>query len=234
MNPEIMQWAQTPEAQPYLQKFQPQQSQPQMGGYGMGGGYDGYASMLKWMYDNSAGNPKAQNAYVGEYLDMMNPVNQYSFKAEQEKNDRYGTEMLLNTALSIISSEDPAMQQVGQTLLLEALGNSYPEIAGSLIGTGYDEPQTYEGIKRQSAKDIIGGEDVQGLSKDQYDWYNFLANASDSQVREYDEAKKGASRIFGGFNKFSDEWAGTGVWNPFNAAFWSPEKAARSRTGYSN
>lgn len=224
-------WAQTPVAQQYMASTygMPSNQSTGMGGFGA---TDGYSQYLLDLINSNSANPAFQKQMLGYFLDYTSPLNQQSLEAQQAEQDRYGTQMLLETALSALTSEDPGMQQIGQTLLLESLGSFRPDIRDTIDSTvtGYSQqPASFGDIKRQGAANIIGGEDAAGLTGNQYDWYNFLTNATDEQIRQYEDMRKP-----GILGKFAGGYGGTGIWNPFDASFWSPEAAARAKFGFTD
>lgn len=119
MNPNLLQWAQSEEAQPYLQRYMPQQvPQPQGNGYSAGGG--DYGMMLKRMFDANAGNPDLQRTLLGEYLNTISPSNQMDAqRAEQEamlemeKQRQFESQAEQERDMNILKLLDPADPQSG-------------------------------------------------------------------------------------------------------------------------
>lgn len=204
MDESILRWSQSAEAQPYLQKVA-------MGSQGQsyGGGMDQYGSYLTQLINANQNNPSLQKELLGYYLDYSNPQNQ---QVDEENK--------LATAQTLLSAgEDSPLYAMGLSLLQEV----YPQI-GQTAG-GYGAPETYEDVLRQKAQGLM--EKPTELDRPEYDWQKFLMNASDEQVRLYEEAKK---KTVG----FGSYWKGTGARNPFDASFWSPEARARAKLGYTD
>lgn len=228
LSPQILQWAQSAEAQPYIAKYLPTTPTQSMGGIGMGGmDTGGYGSYLVDLINANQANPDFQQQMLGEYLNFANPLNlqQYSLNQQQDyyTQQEMGLrerEATINTALSLISSEDPTIKGIGQMLLTQV----FPEIANTGYGVGQTvSPAPYENITRQEA--LARLQDPTGISREEYEWNRFLATASDEDIRRYEEAR----------NEWEKEKSGWGAafrGNPFSAEYWSPEQYARSTLGY--
>ena len=204
MDPYISQWSQSAEAQPYMQK-----AITAMGGSGMGG-QDQYGQYLQELINSNQANPTFQKQMLGYYLDYTNPQNQQQTGVDENK---------LNTALSLWSSENEEDKMIAKLLLSEV----YPQISDTM-SSGYGAPNSYEDILRNEAMGLL--KEPESLSRDDYEWQKFMANATDEQVRQYEEAKGKWA------NPFDEYWKGTGVGNPFDSSFWSPEARARAKMGY--
>jgi len=164
MDPYIQQWAQSGDAQPYLQQVMGQSAQ---GSYGMGGG-DPYSDYLMQLINSNPEDQRFQDQMLGYYLDYTNPQNQ---RGGLDENT-------LNTALSLLSSEDPSLKEWGKMLLAE----SFPQLGES----GYGAPQTYEDMIRKEAQTVL--EDPSMLSRNEFDWNSYLANkATPQQISAYDQ-----------------------------------------------
>jgi hypothetical protein len=202
-----------------------------MGGYGMGGGGNDYGSYLRELINANQANPQFQQQMLGQYLDYTNPANQQQLGYTQNQMELEQNELLSSVALSLMSSEDPGAQQRGMAILDSIFGGQVP---------GYEESysvqpqtQTYEDLKRQQAQTILS--EPEGLKRKDFDWYSFLQNATDEQIRQYEEAKRRFGRdatwnVKGALD--TDYWGGTGFYNPFDASAWSAERAARAKLGY--
>lgn len=238
MDPNIQQWAQTPEAQPYLQQYMPRQQAPSMGMGSMGGG--GFSDYLIQLINQNQANPSFQQNMLGYYLDTMNPMNQpdplqqqYQLLQNQmlfNQTSGYQGENLSNLALSLLSSDNKELQGYGMNLLESVLSQNYPGYVGEKgLGMSSRQPKSYEDIQRAKALEVLTGEGAEGLSPEDFEWYSFLANASDEEIRRYLEAKNKFV-----VNPWSEYWRGTGAGNPFDASAWSPEARARAKMGYTN
>ncbi|HOM78173.1 MAG TPA: hypothetical protein PLT50_03155 [bacterium] len=215
MDPELLQWSQTPEAQPYLQQAEQMLAGSLFGSTPQAGGLDVYGRFLQSLILDNPQNPQFQNQVLGYYLDYANPINQRQWGMDENK---------LNTGLSLLSSEDENLQRAGLSLISEAYPtlNEYMDVGGYTGGA----PQTYEDVIRQQAIDRL--KNPEGMSQRDFEWNSFLANATDEQIRQYLEAKKMANPL----HNFDPYWSGTGVYNPFDASFWSKERAAQAKMGY--
>jgi hypothetical protein len=120
---QLLQWAMTPEAQPFLQQagVDPMMIQQgissqlggmggmgSMGGMGGMGGmdpYSGYQSELKGWFDANPDNPYVQEMAFGQYLNSMDPMAQQEMGYQRRTDD-------LNFALALmeLGQEDMARQ----------------------------------------------------------------------------------------------------------------------------
>jgi hypothetical protein len=245
MDPNIQQWAQTPEAQPYLQQFMPQQQAQPMGMGTMGGG--GFNDYLMQLIGQNQGNPKFQQQMLGYYLDTINPMNQpdplqqqYQLLQNQMLMNQVGgyqSENLTNLALSLLTSENPELQGYGMNILKTTLEQDY---------SGYVQPETP--ISEKSPYDVIregagnrysemAGEGVTDL--DTLNWQRYLSGADDEEIRRYNAAKKYKQAGFWGgggilpWSETSQEFQPS-IGDTLSAIFSlkSSDKWARERTGY--
>lgn len=200
MNQQEIAWRNSPN-NPYRGQYS-----NNVGGYGMG---DDYGSYLENLINANSGDPGFQDSILKYYLDYKDPRNQ---KSPYDEN-------ILNMALSLMSSEDPQAQEWAKILIQE----SFPQLstANSTTG-GYGTPTSYEDILRNQSRDAL--KDPSTLSRGDYDWNTFLANASNEQVSAYDEARNKTV-----VNPWDEYWKGTGSGNPFDSSFWSPEARARAK-----
>lgn len=214
MDPYIQQWSQSPDAQQYLQQaMQNLGIQGGMGGYGISTS-DPYGAYLNQLINSNTANPGLQEKLLGYYLDYANPTNQQAQGIDENK---------LAFAQTLLSAGAGTPEyDMGMALAQEI----YPQLANTGYATTGQSTGGYEDIIRERALEQL--EEKDALNRRQYDWNSFLANASDEQIRQYEEAKKNATFLKGG----RDYWGGTGIYNPFDASFWRKERAAQAKMGY--
>lgn len=174
MDPAILEWSKTPEAQPYMQKAMGMLMGSTPGDSSLGEG-DLYGKYLQTLITSNSQNPQFQNQMLGYYLDYINPVNQRQWGMDENK---------LNIGLSLLSAEDENLQRAGLSLISEAYPtlNEYMDISGYAGGI----PQTYEGTIRQQARENL--KNTEGMTQEEFEWNSFLANATDEQIRAYNTA----------------------------------------------
>ncbi len=182
MDPQILQWSQTAEAQPYIQQAR-QILESQYGGSGYSGYdmsnafQDPYSQYLFELINQNSQDPSFQKQLMGYYLDYTNPINQRQWGMDENK---------LNTGLSLLSSKDENLQRAGLSLISEVYPtlNEYMDVGGYTGGA----PQTYEDVLRNEAKTLL--ENPEGLSRGEYEWNQYLANsATPEQIFAYEQSK---------------------------------------------
>lgn len=204
INQQEMEWRTNPSSPGYMGQSR--------GGYNPASGglkNDEYGNYLMSLIEANSSDPSFQDKIFGYYLDYKDPRNQ---KSPYDEN-------ILNMALSLMSSEDPQAQEWAKILIQ----GSFPQLgtANSTTG-GYGTPTSYEDILRNQSRDVL--KDPSTLSRGDYDWNTFLANASNEQVSAYDEARNKTV-----VNPWDEYWKGTGTGNPFDSSFWSPEARAKAK-----
>jgi hypothetical protein len=187
MDPQILQWSQTAEAQPYIQQAR-QILESQYGGSGYSGYdmsnafQDPYSQYLFELINQNSQDPSFQKQLMGYYLDYTNP-----YRDEGAERDRQ-----INAAISAMMSNDEAIKNIGLTLFLDAfpvLTNTNQTGYGGISTFGPNEiPQTYEDIVRQKALKAL--QDYETLTEDQFNWNKYLATqATPEQIFAYEQSK---------------------------------------------
>jgi hypothetical protein len=209
LSPQIQQWAQTAEAQPYLAQTVPQYSGmggSGMGGYGGGMGGSDYGSYLRELINTNQANPQFQQQMLGQYLDYQNPANQQQLGYTQNQMELGQNELLSSVALSLMSSEDPGAQQRGLAILDSIFRGQVPgynEAASPTI----DQYGYYDMVRQNALNTLQEMGQTGAVDRDMLEWYNFLANASDEQIDYYDQLEGSGKEIFRVKNIFNpDKW----------------------------
>ena len=127
MDPYILEWSKTPQAQPYMEQARAILGGSNTGGFGAGG-QDQYGQYLYQLINANQGNPSLQKELLGYYLDYTNPFNQ----AELNRDEGAERDRKINAALSLMSSDDDTIKSMGLTLFL----NAFPELTNT-NQTGY-------------------------------------------------------------------------------------------------
>ena len=127
MNPFIEQWSQSQDAQPFIQ--QASQNLGMSGGAGQSGfGQDPYSQYIQQLISANGQNPAFQKQLQGYFLDFNNPMNQFENQYAQDKARREEEmamkEMLLNTGISYVSSDDPETKLKGYNIIDSVLAGS--------------------------------------------------------------------------------------------------------------
>ncbi len=176
MDPQILQWSQTAEAQPYIQQAR-QILESQYGGSGYSGYdmsnafQDPYSQYLFELINQNSQDPSFQKQLMGYYLDYTNPQNYYN------------TDNMINAGLSLLSSDDENLKKMGTILIQQ----SFPELLGA-VNNGYGTTGGYEDVLRNEAKTLL--ENPEGLSRGEYEWNQYLANsATPEQIFAYEQSK---------------------------------------------
>jgi hypothetical protein len=106
------------------------------------GGYNPYVSYLMEVASANSGNSVGASAYK-QAMDMMNPeyqtqqmMAQGELGLAQQQNQMASREANLSTALTLIGSEDPSMQAMGNSILM----SEFPELATGGQGGGGGMP----------------------------------------------------------------------------------------------
>lgn len=183
MDPYILEWSRTPQAQPYMEQARAILGGSNAGSFGAGG-QDQYGQYLYQLINANQGNPSLQKELLGYYLDYTNPFNQAKLRGDVgAERDRK-----INAALSLMSSKDDTIKNWGLTLFLDA----FPELTNT-NQTGYggasilgpnEIPQTYEDIVRQKALKAL--QDYESLNEEQFNWNKYLATqATPEQINAY-------------------------------------------------
>lgn len=145
------------------------------------GGDDDYSNYLIGLINANSQDPKFQDQILGYYLDYMDPRNKKAPIIDENK---------INTAQSLMSSDDPLDKEWGRALIAEVYGKP-----ASLSTSGYGLPQSYADVIRSKAKEEIA--DPSGLDADTFEWNNYLANkASDEQLMKYEMSKPTIKDVF--------------------------------------
>jgi len=217
MDPQILQWSQTAEAQPYIQQAR-QILESQYGGSGYSGYdmsnafQDPYSQYLFELINQNSQDPSFQKQLMGYYLDYINPFNQ----AELNRDEGAERDRKINAAISLMSSKDDTIKNWGLTLFL----NAFPELTntnqtgyGGLTSTGLGGiPQTYEDIVRQKALKAL--QDYETLTEDQFNWNKYLATqATPEQINAYTNYDPTLAEVFSGgdVNTFKNALSGVGT-----------------------
>jgi len=211
MDPQILQWSQTAEAQPYIQQAR-QILESQYGGSGYSGYdmsnafQDPYSQYLFELINQNSQDPSFQKQLMGYYLDYTNP-----YRDEGAERDRQ-----INAAISAMMSNDEAIKNIGLTLFLDAfpvLTNTNQTGYGGISTFGPNEiPQTYEDIVRQKALKAL--QDYETLTEDQFNWNKYLATqATPEQINAYTNYDPTLAEVFSGgdVNTFKNALSGVGT-----------------------
>lgn len=183
MDPYILEWSRTPQAQPYMEQARAILGGSNTGGFGAGG-QDQYGQYLYQLISANQGNPSLQRDLLGYYLDYTNPFNQ----AELNRDEGAERDRKINAALSLMSSDDDTIKSMGLTLFL----NAFPELTntnqtgyGGLTSTGLGGiPQTYADVERERALKAL--QDYESLNEEQFNWNKYLATqATPEQINAY-------------------------------------------------
>lgn len=218
MNPSDIQaqaaaWAQTPFAKNYYT------APTTAGTSGTSDGSSQYLDYLKKLINANTGNSDLQTSLLGYYLDAMNPQSQ----------DTSGKDTDLQTALTLLDTGNPE----AVTMANKILGQYYPDyVSGDTSATGgngyYD---TVRAAASTALQDMIASGTI---DKNEYNWQKFLANASDQQIDQYDEASKSLNQVkwnpFYGIGNAMNTAGQYGV-SAFNP-FFNVEKTSRKAVGY--
>lgn len=129
MNPDLMNWAQSEQAQPYLQQVMPQQQmQPQqMGmqqpsnGYSAAGG--DYNTLLRSLFDANAGNPELQKSILSIYLSGIDPQAQFEQQQKEQAMLDDQKQMEQSRDMTILQALDPADPSSGA--IVDAILSKY-------------------------------------------------------------------------------------------------------------
>lgn len=215
MDPYIQQWSQSEDAQQYLQQAMQNLGMSQQGGMGGYGVQDPYVRQINGLIKANSANPGLQEWLVKSLVDYQGAMSQQNQQGVDENK--------LAFAQTLLSAGAGTPEyDMGMALAQEI----YPQLANTGYATTGQSTGGYEDIIRERALEQL--EEKDALNRRQYDWNSFLANASDEQIRQYEEAKKNATFLKGG----RDYWGGTGIYNPFDASFWRKERAAQAKMGY--
>lgn len=211
MDPYILEWSKTPQAQPYMEQARAILGGSNTGGFGAGG-QDQYGQYLYQLINANQGNPSLQKELLGYYLDYTNPFNQ----AELNRDEGAERDRKINAALSLMSSDDDTIKNMGLTLFLDAfpeLTNTNQTGYGGISTFGPNEiPQTYEDIVRQKALKAL--QDYETLTEDQFNWNKYLATqATPEQINAYTNYDPTLAEVFSGgdVNMFKNALSGVGT-----------------------
>lgn len=187
MDPFIQQWSQSADAQPYIQ----QASQSLGGGFGQSLGGDPYSQYIQQLINANSGDPDYQRELTGYFLDYNSPDSisrRNSYEGEQQLAVQ---EMLINTGLSMISSDDPEERAEGREII-----NSV--ISGYGIGTGTEGDTEVGGGYKNTALTNRYGSLLEGeTNPDKLALYDLLASGDEDVANTYYGAKPTVLDRFG-------------------------------------
>jgi hypothetical protein len=119
-------------------------------------------------------NSNLQESLLGYFLDSMNPAN-----ATTDQNRTTD----LGLAESLLGSGNTDATTLGNKIL----AGYYPDY---MTGTSSTSTTGYYDTIRASAKQALNDMVTSGaVDRNEYQWYNFLANATDDQIDQYDALK---------------------------------------------
>lgn len=227
MDQELLNWAMTEGAQPYLQQFgvTPDKVQRYMSSRTQPQG-NSYTSQIRDLINANPQNPKYQQELMGYYLDSLNPQNQQEYDRNQNENK-------LNTAISLMSSGDPAMVEWAKILIqgsFPELNNTGTSGYGDMGGSDYSSYDPYNNYLRKGYLEELS--DPSNLSRDEYDFKRYLSTATDEQLNAYDKPTNLMERSFA-----TPTWAKiaslSGIPVNWFASMFMGEAVKRKNAGYS-
>jgi hypothetical protein len=155
-----------------------------MGGYGMGGyggGTDEYANFLRSFAEQNPDNYNLQTSLLSEYMDTMSPrygLQQQALGLQNQAMQQDMGNTMFEQAATLLTSEDPGVQSIGMAIIQDM----YPEYSQGPNTGGYSY---YDTVREGALQQLQELSALGNPSREEFDWYNFLANATDEQIDAY-------------------------------------------------